>query len=161
MALSIDTAIEIAAGPQRVWEVLEEFARYPEWNRFLLRVDGRLAIGAQIRFRFELPRGLRMNATAIVLKFEPARELRWAGCLLWPWLFRAEHYFVIEPLATERVRFLHGESFSGLLLPLAWLVLRRQGPPVYEQMNADLKHRCERTTQDARSNENGATVGVR
>ena len=156
MASSIDTAIEITAGSERVWDVLDDLARYPEWNHFLLRVDGRLAVGAPIRFRFELPRGFRMNATATVLKLEPARELRWAGRLLWPWLFRAEHYFVIEPLATEQVRFLHGEIFSGLLLPLAWLILRHQGPPVYEQMNADLKRRCETTTQDAQGNANGA-----
>jgi len=149
MPRRIDTAIEIAASPQRVWDVLGDLARYPEWNHFLLRVEGRLVVGAQIRFRFELPRGVRMNALATVLKVEPSRELRWAGRFLWPWLFRAEHYFVIERIATERVRFRHGEIFSGLLLPLAWLVLRGQGPPVYEQMNADLRERCEMTTWDA------------
>ena len=145
MPRSIDTAIEIAASPQRAWDVLGDFARYPEWNRFLLWVEGSPAVSAQIRFRFELPRGLRMNATATVLKVEPSRELRWAGYLLWPWLFRAEHYFVIERIERERIRFLHGEIFSGLLLPLAWPILRGQGPPVYEQMNADLKQRCEKT----------------
>jgi hypothetical protein len=145
MPRSIDTAIEIAASPPRVWDVVRDFARYPEWNRFLLEVEGKLAVSAPIRFRFELPRGLRMNATATVLKVEPARELRWAGQLLWPWLFRAEHYFVIERVEVERVRFLHGEIFSGLLLPLAWLILRGHGPPVYEQMNADLRQRCEKT----------------
>lgn len=144
MPRSIATAIEIAASPQRVWDVLGDFARYPEWNHFLLQVEGRLAVSAQIRFRFELPRGFRMNATATVLQVEPSRVLRWAGRLFWPWLFRAEHYFVIERIATERIRFLHGEIFSGLLLPLAWLILRSQGP-VYEQMNADLKLRCEKT----------------
>ena len=154
MPRSIDTVIEIAARPQRVWDVLGDFAHYPEWNRFLLRVEGRLAVSARIRFRFELPRDFRMNAMATVLKVEPSRELRWAGHLLWPWLFRAEHYFVIERIATERIRFLHGEIFSGLLLPLAWLILRGQGPPVYEQMNADLKQRCEKTTEVAMSNTN-------
>jgi hypothetical protein len=154
MPRSIDTAIEIAASPQQVWDVLGDFAVYPEWNRFLLEVEGRLTVGAPIRFRFELPRGFRMNATATMLKVEPARELRWAGHLLWPWLFRAEHYFVIERLATERVGFRHGEIFSGLLLPLAWLILHEQGPPVYEQMNADLKQRCATTTQAAESDAN-------
>ena len=143
MPRSIDTAIEIAASPQQVWDTLAEFSRYPEWNRFLLEVEGRLAVGAQIRFRFELPRGFRMNATATVLKVAPSREWRWTGRLLWPWLFRAEHYFIIGRLATDRITFRHGEIFSGLLMPLAWLILRGQGPPVYEQMNADLKRRCE------------------
>jgi hypothetical protein len=154
MAKSIDTAIEIVASQQQVWDILRDFASYPEWNRFLLQVEGKLAVGARIRFRFELPRGLRMNATATVLKVEPSSELRWAGRLLWPWLFRAEHYFVIERIATERIRFRHGEIFSGLLLSLAWLILRGQGPPVYEQMNADLKQCCERAMQAAQSDTN-------
>ena len=145
MPRSIDTAIEIDANPQQVWNVIGDFARYPEWNRFLLRVEGQLAVGAKIGFRFELPRNFLMNAMATVLKVDPSRELRWAGHFLWPWLFRAEHYFVIEQIATERTRFLHGEIFSGLLLPLAWLVLRGQGPPVYQRMNTDLKRRCEKT----------------
>lgn len=154
MPRSIDTAIAIAASPQQVWDVLRDFAGYPEWNRFILELEGRLTVSAQIRFRFELPRGFRMNATATVLKVEPSRELRWAGQLVWPWLFRAEHYFVIERLATDRITFRHGEIFSGLLLPLAWLILRGQGPPVYEQMNADLKQRCENTAQAAQSDTN-------
>jgi hypothetical protein len=145
MPQSIDTVMDIAASAQRVWEVLVDFPLYPEWNRFLLRVVGNLEEGARVRFRFELPRGFRMDATATVLKVESPRELRWAGHFLWPWLFRAEHYFVVEPVGMERVRFLHGEIFSGLLLPFAWLVLRSQGPPVYEQMDADLKRRCEGT----------------
>ncbi len=148
MPRSIDTAIEIATDPQWVWDIIGDFARYPEWNRFLLRVEGKLVVGAKIAFRFELPRHFRMNATATVLKVEPRRELRWAGQFLWSWLFRAEHYFIIERSATERIRFLHGEIFSGLLLPLAWLILRDQGPPVYEQMNADLKRRCEEMASD-------------
>ncbi|MGA9993106.1 MAG: SRPBCC domain-containing protein [Thiobacillaceae bacterium] len=143
MPRSIDTAIEIVASPQQVWDVLGDFARYPEWNHFLLQIQGEPAVGTQIRFRCELPRGVRMNATATVLKVATSRELRWAGELLRPWLFRAEHYFAIERLATDRITFRHGEIFSGLLLPLAWLILRGHGPPVYEQMNADLKRRCE------------------
>jgi len=139
----IDTEIEIAANPQRVWTVLADFARYPEWNRFLLWVEGRLEEGAQIRFRFELPPGFRMQARATVLKVEPQRALIWAGHFLCPRLFRAEHYFVIEARDASRVRFRHGEIFSGLLLPLAWLVLRKHGPSVYNGMNVDLKRRVE------------------
>ena len=36
-----------------------------------------------------------------------------------------------------------GEIFSGLLLPLAWVVLRAHGPSAYEGMNVDLKRRVE------------------
>jgi hypothetical protein len=143
MPRQIATEIEINAVAEQVWAVLSDFARYPEWNAFILWVRGRAEEGDLIRFCFELPRGFRMKATATVLKVAPARELRWAGHFLCPRLFRAEHYFVIEPIGESRIRFLHGEIFSGLLLPLAWLILRTGGPPVYEQMNVDLKRQTE------------------
>ncbi|MER3407514.1 MAG: SRPBCC domain-containing protein, partial [Nitrososphaera sp.] len=40
MAKEVRTEIEIAAGPQRVWQVITDFARYPEWNPFIRRVEG-------------------------------------------------------------------------------------------------------------------------
>jgi hypothetical protein len=74
-----------------------------------------------------------------------ASNLRcWAGRL--PGLLRAEHYFVIEHIGPARVRFRHGEIFSGLLVPIVWPILRRSGREVYEAMNAALKRRVERRT---------------
>jgi hypothetical protein len=143
MAREIQTDIEIAAGAKRVWEVLTDFAGYPQWNPFLLEVNGRVGVGEPIAFRFELPRGVRLWAKARILKVEPERELRWAGHLLVSALFRAEHYFVLLPLGATRTRLHHGERFSGLLLPLAWPILRTRGRPVYEDMNVALKQRVE------------------
>ncbi len=142
MVREIATEIEIDASAQRVWAVLTDFAAYPGWNPFLLRVDGAPATGRRIRFRFELPRGFRGLACATVLEAEPGKELRWAGSV--PGLFRGEHYFVIEQASAATLRFRHGEIFSGLLLPLVWPVLRSRGREVYDAMNLALKERVER-----------------
>jgi hypothetical protein len=142
MIREIATEIEIDASAQRVWSVLVDFAAYPLWNPFLLRVDGAAATGRRIRFRFELPRGFRAPACAIVLKAEPEKELRWAGSVAG--LFRGEHYFVLERASTATLRFRHGEIFSGLSLPLVWPVLRDHGQEVYDAMNLALKDRAER-----------------
>ncbi len=147
MPRDIATEILIDAPAQLVWKILTDLPRYPEWNGFLPRVEGRLEEGASIDFIFELPRGFRMRTVARVLEATPPQALRWAGHFLWPRLFRAEHYFLLEPIEAARTRFQHGEIFSGLLLPLAWLVLRTQGPPVYKQMNVDLKRRAEKRVQ--------------
>ena len=142
MIREIATEIEIEGSARDVWDALADFAAYPRWNPFLLKVDGAPNAGERIRFWFELPRGLRAPACATVLKAERERELRWAGGL--PGLLRAEHYFVIEHIGPAKQRFRHGEIFSGLLVPIVWLVLRRSGREVYEAMNAALKLRVER-----------------
>jgi hypothetical protein len=86
---------------------------------------------------------LQAWATGTVLTVSEGRELRWTGRLLFEWLFRAEHFHLIEPESTSRVVFRHGETFSGVLMPLARWLLRRSGPPVYEAVNAALKRRAE------------------
>ena len=143
MSREIATEIEIDGPVQRIWAVLVDFSAYPLWNPFLLKVDGVPEPGARIRFRFELPRGFRAPACATVTAARVERELRWAGGL--PGLFRAEHYFLIEPIGAARTRFRHGEIFRGALVPLVWPVLRRGGREVYEAMNVALKERVERS----------------
>jgi hypothetical protein len=141
MVREIATEIEIAGSAQRIWEVLSDFAAYPFWNPFLLKVDGAPKVAQRIRFWFELPRGFRAPACATVLKADQGRELRWAGSV--PGLLRAEHYFVIERTGRARLRFRHGEIFSGLVLPLVWPILRGRGREFYEAMNVALKDRVE------------------
>lgn len=142
MVREIATEIEIDGSAQRVWDVLADFAAYPHWNPFLLKVHGMPETGQRIRFWFELPRGFKAPACATVLKADRGRELRWAGSV--PGLFTAEHYFVFERAGTSKLRVRHGEVFSGLLLPLVWPILRSRGREVYEAMNIALKKRVER-----------------
>ena len=52
---AVETGIDIAAPPWRVWRVLTDFDAYPAWNPFLTRVQGRPEQGARLRVRVELP----------------------------------------------------------------------------------------------------------
>ena len=40
----VTSSIEIAASPERVWQVLTDFASYPKWNPFILSLSGRLKV---------------------------------------------------------------------------------------------------------------------
>lgn len=76
----------------------------------------------------------------------PSREFRWCG-KLWglPGLFTGVHYFLLEPIGPggSHTKFVHGESFTGLLIPVVgaadWAAIE-QG---FEEMNAALKARAE------------------
>lgn len=146
MPHQITTEIQISAPSSSVWEVLTDFSHYPEWNTFIIEVRGTVQEGARVKYRFEFPPGIRIWATAKILRFERQRQLRWAAHFLTPALFNGEHYFGIEPLSENRVTFHHGEIFTGLLVPLALPLLRIYGQRAYQGLNKALKKRAESVT---------------
>ncbi|MGO9421298.1 SRPBCC family protein [Roseiarcus sp.] len=143
MSYEIKTEIGIEASPSRVWEVLTDFPRYPEWNPFVLEVQGDVYQGAAIHYRFEMPRGIRIRTAAVVLRFQPDSELRFSAHFLAPTVFRGDHYFAIESKGQNSVVFHHGEIISGFLFPPVQLILQTQGPPIFQALNKALKRRAE------------------
>jgi hypothetical protein len=144
MALTLRTEIEIAATAERVWEVLTDFAAFPRWNPFIRHIDGVLAPRARLEVRIQPPGGRAMTFRPTVLRVEPPQLLSWRGRTFIPGLFDGEHLFEIEPLLHDRVRFMHGEDFRGLLVPLLASSLRTTTRRGFQQMNAALKTRAER-----------------
>jgi hypothetical protein len=143
MPYEIRTEIAINATPAQVWDVLTDFPRYPEWNPFVLEVKGAVRQNAMIRYRFEMPRGVRIWTPATVLKFEPESELRFSANFLTPTVFRGDHYFAIQRTGQTGVIFHHGEVISGLLFPVVQLILQNLGPRMFHALNGALKQRTE------------------
>ena len=142
MPRELSTEIEIAAPAARVWELLTDFAAYPDWNPFLRSVAGRAAVGEKLEVRIQPPGGRAMTFKPTVLAAEPERELRWLGRLLAPGVFDGEHSFRIEPLADDRVRFTQAERFTGALVSLFGGTLEKTEHGFVE-MNEALKRRAE------------------
>ncbi len=146
----IRTETDIAAPAGRVWSILVDFARYPEWNPLIPEIRGWPEAGAPLDFWIVLA-GRKLPVRARVVRAERERELRWRGprtALLRP-IFAAEHYFAIEP-AGAGCRFVHGEDFTGVTLPLVWPRLEPLVRTGYRAMNEALRRRAEE--QHARTN---------
>ena len=139
----VSAEIDIDAPAERVWEVLTDFARYPEWNPFLPSVAGELTSGASFIVRIAPPRGRAMTFRPTLLEVEKNRELSWLGRLLLPGLFDGEHHFVIEPQGERSVRFVQREVFTGLLVPLFGSAIGK-ALNGFEAMNRALKERVEK-----------------
>jgi hypothetical protein len=137
------SSVEIDAPPGRVWDVLTDFASYPEWNPFIQQISGETQIGARLEVRIAPPGGRPMTFKPEVKAAERDRELRWLGRFLLPGLVDGEHTLRIEPLPDGRSRFRQEERFSGLLVPLTTRTLERTQAG-FERMNDALKARAER-----------------
>jgi len=84
-----------------------------------------------------------MQLRPTLLAAAPSQELRWLGQLGVPGLFDGEHRFRIEPLGTNRVRFVQEERFTGLLAPLVLRFIESGTRRGFEAMNQALKVRAE------------------
>lgn len=145
---TIETDIEIDATAEAVWNVLIDGAAYPDWNPFITRLEGDIEPERQLTIRIEPPGKRGMTFKPRVKAVEPNRHLAWKGSLLVPNVFDGRHEFVIEDRA-EGVRFVHRETFGGVLVPLVLDkdAIRRG----FEEMNAALKARVE--TAEAKADE--------
>jgi hypothetical protein len=125
-----------------VWRVLTDFAAYPEWNPFIVRIGGDPAVGQTLDLTIHPPGRRVMTFHPKVLRCEPNRELRWLGHLLVPGLFDGEHSHVLDSLEPGRTRYRQSEAFRGLLVPLTGglLAATQQG---FDAMNTSLKARAE------------------
>ncbi len=139
----IRTQIEIEASAEQVWEVLTDFAAYPEWNSLFWPENGEARPGARLRVRVRMPGRLRVRFQPTVRRAEPGRELCWLGRLP-ARLLDGEHHFTIEPLGPNRVRFVQREVYAGILVPIYMLVMGGWVRRAYEEMNRDLKLRAEK-----------------
>ena len=138
----IVTSIEIGAPPEAVWEVFIDFARFPEWNPFMTKLEGTPAQGEKLEVRLDPPGGKAMTFGPIVLRFEEARELRWLGHLLVPGIFDGEHIFELTDLG-GRTRFVQREEFRGFMAPLMLRLVADSTERGFTAMNEALRDRVE------------------
>jgi len=143
--LELRTEIEIDAPAERVWAVLTDFDRFPDWNPFIRRIHGNAQVGSRLDVFLGASGTRGMQFRPIVTTVVPNRELRWLGRLGLPRLFDGEHIFQIEPLGSTRARFIQWERFRGLFVPLLARSLKRDARRGFEEMNQALRARVNAT----------------
>jgi hypothetical protein len=139
----IHTSIEISADLQKVWDVLKDFDRYPEWNPCLLSVTGGNRVGSMLNVSIDPSYSMNKRFKAKLLEYSKERGIRWYGRLWIPHLFAGDHSFEILPTSSG-VTFIQKEEFSGILVPLLKGILDRKTKKGFEEMNRALKARSEK-----------------
>lgn len=135
----IKTATTISSTPSRVWKILTDFEKYPDWNPFITSLEGNPSVGNTIRIRAG-----GMDFKPEVLVYEVNQELRWVGKLLFKGLFDGEHSFHITDNGDGTVTFQQNERFTGALVALFKGKLGTDTKSDFEQMNLRLKELAEK-----------------
>jgi hypothetical protein len=142
MPKSIQAEVEIDAVPSRVWAILSDVSRYPEWNPFVRQWDGELRVGNRVSIRLQGHGGRVYGFRPVLRVVDPEREIRWLGKLGPGGFFDGEHSLRVEPLGTGRTRFVQSERFSGILVPFLRGTVAGAAAG-FAAMNAALKLRVE------------------
>jgi hypothetical protein len=141
MKKEITSSITINASAEKVWNVLTDFDKYPEWNPFIHSIKGEVIVGQNIEVKIQT-----MNFKPVVLVYDTNKEFKWKGKLLFKGLFDGEHRFQLKENANGTTNFIQSESFSGILVRLLINKLDKETLPGFQEMNQKLKERCEKTT---------------
>ncbi len=138
---TLRTQIEIAAPPSRVWDVLTDFDRWPQWNRLLrdLRLHGPLCVGTRGDLHIQLPFGKSVIGVRLCA-VRHGVQLEWKGGI--PGVMTGCHGFTLHPVE-QGTRFVHTETFEGTLAGVFVRLAHGQMHHRYQRFNEALRDRCE------------------
>lgn len=138
MALEFSTSVRIEASPELVWNILTDFDAYPQWNPFIKKIEGEVALGNKIKAEIT-----DMTFRPKILAFDPNQKLEWIGRFLLPGIVDGRHYFILQDNGDGSTTFIHGEHFKGILVPFFKKKLTVETKANFETMNRALKERAE------------------
>jgi len=136
---SIRTEIVIDAPPERVWAALTSFDGYREWNPCIRRIGGKAGPDETLRItiRFGWLPPIRFKAR--IERFSQNVTLGWRG-VLFGGLLEGFHWFELHSLdSSQRTRFVHCETFNGVLSTPVFVMLAGLFRQSYDAMNRALK----------------------
>jgi hypothetical protein len=123
---TVETKIEINAPAKDVRAVLFDFADYPKWNPFLIRVEGSAEEGKQVYVTVKVADKPELTGDVTVLSVSE-NHLSWSGSAMSqlesgsidigiPGVLSARHDFIIEELGPGRTLFRNNDKLSGALV---------------------------------------------
>jgi len=110
-----NATINIEATPEKIWNILVDADGYPSWDPGMVRIEGKIALGEQVKFftKVSPEQAFAVKVTA----FEPGEKMVLTGGLPLG-LFKSERTHLLTPNDDGSTTFHTEEIFSGLLLPV-------------------------------------------
>jgi uncharacterized protein YndB with AHSA1/START domain len=115
MARSYAVERLIDASPERVWSLLTDALSYRDWNKAVVSLDGRIAVGEKIKI-VSVVNPKRVFSLTVTEMQQPHRMVWSDGMPLG--LFRGVRTFALRPQDGGGTVFSMEEVYSGPLAPL-------------------------------------------
>ena len=125
---TVRVELMIPAERRAVWNVLVDFARYPEWNPFTVRVTTTGRVGDPVLLDVMLG-GRRLQMRERIRVHEPLHRIGWGLRLLGGVVLDCTRVQELEDAGDGSTRYVCHESFRGLSVPLFF---RRYRAPMQE-----------------------------
>jgi S-(hydroxymethyl)glutathione synthase len=138
----LETEITMEAAPQTVWSILDDIARYPEWNSLVRELHGLTIMGETVTGRMVLQNTPEIQLAPVLTRIVGGRELRWITTVPGEKGFTAEHYFILTPTANGGTHLVHNEIFDGPGSDDLWGLFDTVGRTAYNRLNVDLQSRA-------------------
>jgi hypothetical protein len=138
MAREFSVTRVIRATPERLWTILTDATKYPEWEPGMERIEGKIVDGGRITLHVKYS---KRAFPLTVSGWEPNRGMIWSDGMPLG-MFKGERRFTLEPNGDGTTRFTMREQFSGWMAPL----IVRAIPdlqPMFEQFADGLKAKAE------------------
>jgi hypothetical protein len=139
----IEHAHEIDAPAERVWRVIVELDRYPEWNPFVVACRSSLEVGAPIEMRVRVFPFFAQPQREQVFVHVPGRRLCYGLPRQPLGALASRRCHEVEPLAASRSRYLSRFELSGWLAPVVRGLLGGRLRAGFTAMSAAIAARAE------------------
>jgi uncharacterized protein YndB with AHSA1/START domain len=141
------TTISIDAPIGRVWAVLTDFPRYPEWNSLIEYVSGVAVAGAEVRTRAAWGSPAEREFEGRITAVLPPRLLASEGGD--PELFFGRHRWELAEEAPGVTRLVNRETWTGPLAASVYASSRELLTGEFDAFNQALKAEAERLARTA------------
>lgn len=139
--------IDIDAPVEKVWTIIIDLVRYPEWNTFTPRMGVKqIVVGEEFLLDCQMTeKQLLRDEKEVFLAYEPERyRVCWGtsrtkgrpGIKSYRWQ-------ICEPVNDKRTHFINYEEFHGILAPLVNLLYGKKLHRAFVGYCQDLKKRAE------------------
>jgi uncharacterized protein YndB with AHSA1/START domain len=134
-----DASSTIKASPEKVWAVLTDGDRFPQWDSGIERVEGKIAPGSTIKLYVKVNPGRAFPLK--VTEFAAPRRMVFTGGMPLG-LFKGVRTYTLESDGAGGTRFRMREEYTGPLLGMMWKSIPDLAPS-FQQFADGLKARAE------------------
>jgi hypothetical protein len=135
--------ILINAPAEKVWDILLTIDKYPEWNPFTYKVEGKIALGETVALYVQMKENDRRVQKEEVCIIDKPKRLAWKMHMGSPLILAAQRDQFIEAIDANTCSYETTDSFQGFLTPLVMGLYKHHIENGFNQLVEKLKQRAE------------------